>query len=78
MASAIFRDLMTTGRGVASAEGWPVDLLAAERLLAIARGLTEQGVAADFRATGQTGILIAGSGIAIDAVVAQDDEGLVL
>lgn len=38
--------------------------------LAIDRGLAERGVAADFRATGQTGILVAGGGIAIDAVVA--------
>ncbi|QXQ08033.1 DUF1611 domain-containing protein [Sphingosinicellaceae bacterium] len=38
--------------------------------LAIARALTAQGIDADFRATGQTGIMIAGEGIAIDAVVA--------
>ena len=38
--------------------------------LAIERELTTRGVAADFRATGQTGILIAGAGIPIDAVVA--------
>ena len=38
--------------------------------LAIERLLRERGVKADFRATGQTGILISGSGIAIDAVVA--------
>jgi uncharacterized NAD-dependent epimerase/dehydratase family protein len=38
--------------------------------LAIARSLNERGVAADFRATGQTGIMISGAGIAIDAVVA--------
>ncbi len=37
--------------------------------LAIERELISRGVAADFRATGQTGILIAGSGIPIDAVV---------
>lgn len=37
--------------------------------LALARAFSERGVAADFRATGQTGILIAGRGIAIDAVV---------
>lgn len=37
--------------------------------LALARGLSERGVAASFRATGQTGILIAGEGIAVDAVV---------
>jgi len=38
--------------------------------LAIARGFAARGVDADFRATGQTGIMIAGSGIALDAVVA--------
>jgi uncharacterized NAD-dependent epimerase/dehydratase family protein len=37
--------------------------------LAIARGLRARGHDADFRATGQTGIMIAGRGIAIDAVV---------
>jgi uncharacterized NAD-dependent epimerase/dehydratase family protein len=38
--------------------------------LAIARGLQARGVDARFRASGQTGIMIAGGGIAIDAVVA--------
>jgi len=38
--------------------------------LSIARELRARGVQADFRATGQTGILIAGGGIPIDAVVA--------
>ena len=38
--------------------------------LEIERELRRRGVDADFRATGQTGILIAGSGVAIDAVVA--------
>jgi uncharacterized NAD-dependent epimerase/dehydratase family protein len=37
--------------------------------LAIAREMKRQGVSATFRATGQTGILIAGAGIPIDAVV---------
>jgi uncharacterized NAD-dependent epimerase/dehydratase family protein len=37
--------------------------------LAIARGLAARGVDAEFRATGQTGIIIAGAGIPIDAVV---------
>ncbi len=37
--------------------------------LAIERELKRRGVAADYRATGQTGILIAGTGVAIDAVV---------
>jgi uncharacterized NAD-dependent epimerase/dehydratase family protein len=38
--------------------------------LALTRGFLARGIAADFRATGQTGIMIAGSGIPIDAVVA--------
>ncbi|MCE2915730.1 MAG: DUF1611 domain-containing protein [Rubrivivax sp.] len=38
--------------------------------LAITRALTARGMKATFRATGQTGILIAGQGVAIDAVVA--------
>jgi uncharacterized NAD-dependent epimerase/dehydratase family protein len=37
--------------------------------LAIERALRARGIAADFRATGQTGIFIAGRGIAIDSVV---------
>ena len=37
--------------------------------LAIERELKRRGVSADYRATGQTGILIGGAGIAIDAVV---------
>jgi len=37
--------------------------------LSIARGLQSRGLDATFRATGQTGIMIAGSGIPIDAVV---------
>jgi uncharacterized NAD-dependent epimerase/dehydratase family protein len=38
--------------------------------LSITREFRKRGVPADFRATGQTGILIAGRGIPIDAVVA--------
>ena len=38
--------------------------------LAIERELKSRGVASDFRASGQTGIMIAGSGMPIDAVVA--------
>src|SRR4051795_5292396 len=38
--------------------------------LAIARALQQRRIDADFRATGQTGILIAGRGIPMDAVVA--------
>jgi len=37
--------------------------------LAIHRAMRERGMAASFRATGQTGILIAGGGIAIDATI---------
>jgi uncharacterized NAD-dependent epimerase/dehydratase family protein len=38
--------------------------------LALTRAFRQRGISADFRATGQTGILIAGSGIPMDAVVA--------
>jgi uncharacterized NAD-dependent epimerase/dehydratase family protein len=38
--------------------------------LALTRSLQARGVAATFRATGQTGIMIAGSGVAVDAVIA--------
>jgi uncharacterized NAD-dependent epimerase/dehydratase family protein len=38
--------------------------------LTIAHEFVKRGVAADFRATGQTGILIAGAGIPIDSIVA--------
>jgi len=37
--------------------------------LALAEALHAQGVKASFRATGQTGVLITGSGLAIDAVI---------
>jgi uncharacterized NAD-dependent epimerase/dehydratase family protein len=37
--------------------------------LALTRAFRARGLTVDFRATGQTGILIAGSGIAIDAVI---------
>jgi uncharacterized NAD-dependent epimerase/dehydratase family protein len=37
--------------------------------LALTRALRQRGVDADFRATGQTGILIAGAGMPMDAVV---------
>jgi uncharacterized NAD-dependent epimerase/dehydratase family protein len=45
--------------------------------LAIARELEDRGVDADFRATGQTGVLIAGRGVAIDAVVSDFLSGAV-
>ena len=38
--------------------------------LALEREMHKQGLAADFRATGQTGVLISGRGVAIDAVIA--------
>jgi len=43
--------------------------------LAIARAFAERGVVADFRATGQTGIMIAGGGMPMDAVVADFEAG---
>lgn len=43
--------------------------------LAIAREISARGISADFRATGQTGILIAGSGIPMDAVVSDFEAG---
>ncbi len=45
--------------------------------LAIEREMTNRGMKATFRATGQTGILIAGEGVAIDAVVADFISGAV-
>jgi uncharacterized NAD-dependent epimerase/dehydratase family protein len=37
--------------------------------LAIAKGMKDRGMNADFRATGQTGIMISGGGMPIDAVI---------
>ncbi len=45
--------------------------------IALAEGLRARGLDADFRATGQTGILIAGSGVPLDAVVADFISGAV-
>lgn len=45
--------------------------------LALERALRARGIPADFKATGQTGILISGSGVAIDAVVADFISGAV-
>jgi uncharacterized NAD-dependent epimerase/dehydratase family protein len=45
--------------------------------LAIEKEMRARGMKADFRATGQTGILIAGDGVAIDAVVADFVSGAV-
>lgn len=38
--------------------------------LALAKAMRERGLDADFRATGQTGVMISGDGLAIDSVVA--------
>ena len=45
--------------------------------LALVAGLRSRGARADFRATGQTGILIAGGGIPLDAVVADFISGAI-
>jgi uncharacterized NAD-dependent epimerase/dehydratase family protein len=45
--------------------------------LAIEKEMIARGMKADFRATGQTGIFIAGTGISIDAVVADFISGAV-
>ena len=43
--------------------------------LAIARAFSERGIDVDFRASGQTGIMIAGGGIPMDAVVSDFEAG---
>ncbi len=43
--------------------------------LALTRAMTARGLDAEFRATGQTGIMIAGRGIPMDAVVADFEAG---
>jgi uncharacterized NAD-dependent epimerase/dehydratase family protein len=43
--------------------------------LALVRAFTQRGIDADFRATGQTGILIAGGGMPMDAVIADFEAG---
>lgn len=45
--------------------------------LALERAIRARGLLADFRATGQTGILIAGAGVPVDAVVADFISGSV-
>lgn len=45
--------------------------------LALEKAMRARGLDADFRATGQTGILIAGSGVSIDAVVSDFVSGAV-
>ncbi|MGN6375645.1 MAG: DUF1611 domain-containing protein [Sphingomonas sp.] len=43
--------------------------------LALAQAFAERGVDVDFRATGQTGIMIAGAGMPMDAVIADFEAG---
>jgi uncharacterized NAD-dependent epimerase/dehydratase family protein len=43
--------------------------------LALARAFAARGIASDFRATGQTGIMIAGGGMPMDAVVSDFEAG---
>ena len=43
--------------------------------ISLARAFDARGVSSDFRATGQTGIMIAGSGLPIDAVVSDFEAG---
>jgi uncharacterized NAD-dependent epimerase/dehydratase family protein len=43
--------------------------------LALARAFEQRGIDSDFRASGQTGIMIAGGGIAMDAVVSDFEAG---
>lgn len=45
--------------------------------LCLARGLAARGIPADFRATGQTGILVAGGGVPLDAVIADFISGAI-
>jgi uncharacterized NAD-dependent epimerase/dehydratase family protein len=45
--------------------------------LALTAGLRARGMKADFRATGQTGILVAGAGVPLDAVVADFISGAI-
>lgn len=45
--------------------------------LCLEKGMRGRGMTADFRATGQTGILIAGSGVPLDAVIADFISGAI-
>ncbi len=45
--------------------------------IALVEGIRARGIGADFRATGQTGILIAGNGIPLDAVIADFISGAI-
>src|SRR3546814_2519943 len=53
---------------------WSSDVCSSD-LLALHRAFAERGLAVDFRATGQTGIMIAGGGIPMDAVVSDFEAG---
>lgn len=61
--------LLTVGTDCASGKKYTA--------LAIHRAMAARGMAATFRATGQTGVLIAGGGVAIDATVADFTAGIV-
>jgi uncharacterized NAD-dependent epimerase/dehydratase family protein len=56
------RRLLTVGTDCASGKKYTA--------LAIAKTMVAMGLKADFRATGQTGILLSGNGVAVDAVIA--------
>jgi uncharacterized NAD-dependent epimerase/dehydratase family protein len=45
--------------------------------LCLEQGMRARGIKADFRATGQTGILIAGGGVPLDAVIADFISGAI-
>jgi uncharacterized NAD-dependent epimerase/dehydratase family protein len=63
------RRILTTGTDVSSGKKYTALALEAE--------MKKRGMNVDFRATGQTGVLIAGSGTAIDAVVSDFISGAV-
>lgn len=63
------RRLLTVGTDCATGKKYTA--------LAVEKALREAGADADFRATGQTGVLIAGGGVAIDAVPADFISGAV-
>jgi len=63
------RRLLTVGTDCASGKKYTA--------LAIHKGMAARGMKATFRATGQTGVLIAGGGVAIDATVADFTAGIV-
>ena len=63
------RRLLTVGTDCAVGKMWTT--------LSLEREMRGRGIVADFRATGQTGILVAGSGMPVDAVVADFISGSV-